>query len=204
LLVAVTYVWIPPQRRLNLVWRDRRTEQIRAMEWNPFLTLLGPLFVLPFLLAILLSVGPLALGISRSATAMPITAFLGHVAAWLSAWGLCVLAGVWAYHAHVLRRNDPESPAPTRLHITGAEREGDLERVERVLRQRHWRALLHPAPPDPTDVQIELVDHARAPGADRGAALRVSRTALDIPEFHDVLARRDTTCTRFAARSAWT
>jgi hypothetical protein len=191
LLVAVTYVWIPPQRRLNLVWRDRRTEQIRAMEWNPFLTLLGPLFVLPFLLAILLSVGPLALGISRSATAMPITAFLGHVAAWLSAWGLCVLAGVWAYHAHVLRRNDPESPAPTRLHITGAEREGDLERVERVLRQRHWRALLHPAPPDPTDVQIELVDHARAPGADRGAALRVSRTALDIPEFHDVLARRD-------------
>lgn len=219
---VIGMVWIPPRPELALLWRSRSADTMRSLSWSSFSSLIAFFGFLPFLLLALLSVGPAALGMTAGPSVTPISAGMGNVLAWLSAWGMAVFSWTWFLQVRLWFRRDPAAPAPTTLHLTGAGRD-DQARVREQALARGWQVRFAPGPPERTDVQLVVEDVAPSAGAGTSATrgnphvgapaghtagqndaleattlegrsappLRVRASALEIPEFYEVVARRD-------------
>jgi len=153
-IVGVLAALLLPRRpRLPLLWRAGRSPEIRAIDVKPLLALQFLGLALALLLLVLLTRGA---WLHRSAdlSAMPLTALLGVVLAWLTAAGVTVMAWRVARILVLERRHDPARPVTPAVHVAG-----DLAPDAREdLRQRlAARGLaLRDGPRRPLDVPLRI------------------------------------------------
>ncbi len=192
LVVGLLAPWIPPRRRLTLLWRDRRTSEVFSMQWPIHLSLVDGIVVMPFLCIALLGLGPLSLG-GEAFQTLPITRGLGHVSAWLAAAGLSFMTTLYFIQGWSLRRHDPAMPAPTSIYVTNEVDQATREQIGAIARQAKWRVRFAPEAARPFDVGIEVVPPP-TPRIDFGRPrwpLPISCEALELPELQHLLRRRD-------------
>lgn len=184
-------MWWSQTPSVTLLWRRRGGEAVRSLEWRSYETCCALIVAVSFFDLLLLSLGGAAIGIApRDGEVMWVTTKLGAVAAWLGGMALTsgsIFATGWLAGQ---RRRDPAQPCPTSIHVRGAG--GDLGAVSQVFRRLGWTARCSPSAPDASDVCVELHDSPlpRSEGRARWP-LPISRKSIEVPELHQLLARRD-------------
>lgn len=188
LSLFLSTMWRQSTPSVTLLWRGRRAQGIRAMEWRDYETACATIVAIAFLDLLLISLGGAAIGLGElDRSTMPVTTTLGSLAAWLGGAALTAGGGFATGWISTQRKRDPSRPCPTTLHIRGEV--GDRGRLTEFVTALGWRASFATAVPAQHAVPIEIVDSM--PPLRGRWPMPVSIKGLDMPELQQVLARRD-------------
>jgi hypothetical protein len=190
LLINIVTTTIPANHDVQFIWRPRQSIKVRAMPWMHWIVCEFTLITLVVFDLVLTSCGPRVLmGELAGRSAMPATAMLGTILAWMAP-GL-LTAMVW--QSVMGRWRDPARRSRPIIHVGGTVLTSEvMKSLHQMFRVHNWRAVFAPADPDSCAVQIELVDPAQSQALefDPTWPLKVSLRDLGDPRVHDRLLRR--------------
>ncbi|MBY0455845.1 MAG: hypothetical protein K2V38_00760, partial [Gemmataceae bacterium] len=170
-----------------LLWRGRGAAPVCAV---PLRRVVAAMVGLAALVAgdVLLTACAGRLLTARPPEAMPLTAFLGSLAAWFLP-GLLAVVGLKLLAA---RQTDPARRTPPALHVSGAD-PSDIQEAAAVGRGWGWQVRTAPAARDPQHVGIEVVGEAGSEALEFNPVwpLKVSLADLARRVVKERLARRD-------------
>lgn len=168
-----------------VLWRAGAGRPVYAVPLRRLLAVTGGLLALVLFDVLLTACGGRLAG-PAAADAMPVTALLGAIAAWVVP-GFVLVGGAWLLAA---RRHDPARRSPPTASLGGLDRAA-RGRAARVVRGWGWRA--RAGGPDPGAVGVELVEPGRseADEFDPRWPLRVSEADLAGGAVRSRLDRRD-------------
>jgi hypothetical protein len=171
-----------------LLWRSGIDKPVCAVPVRRALAVIVGLMALVAFDVLLTACGGRLFDAPRPDDAMPWTALLGTVAAWFMPGLLVVVLGK-LYTAH---RNDPARRTPPTLHICGANGSA-VDRAAAVARRWGWTVRREPAPREPGQVPVEIVEPAQSEALefDPHWPLKVSVADLEAGAVKDRLDRRD-------------
>ena len=171
-----------------LLWRPTPESPVYAVPLHRALAVIIGLAALFSLALLLTACGGRLFDSGRPDDAMPVTALLGAVAAWLMP-GLVLVAVMKLWLA---RRSDPARRTPPTLHIAGTDRLA-VRRAAQLVRRWGWRVRTAPAAREPGHVGIELVDpaHSEATEFNPHWPLKASIADLEMTTVKERLDRRD-------------
>ena len=192
ILVGSGLPWLPPRRRLDCLWRPRTATRVRSIGWRTYVTA-ESLALLPVpLVLVLFALGSEAVGLPDDAST-PISTALGRVAAWVCGCGLMVCYLLYGGLTYLARWHDPERPAPTVVHLSGAGGRAVASGVRLRLKRRGWGVRFAPARPRRADVRVHISGPEDTPteAPEQKPAFTVAASELDDPRLLARIARRD-------------
>ena len=171
-----------------LLWRSRADTPVYAVPFRRALAAIVGLTALFAFDVLLTACGGRLFDAPRGDDTMPLTALLGTVTAWLLPGLLCVVL----VKLHGARSGDPARRTPPTLHVAGANASA-VRQAAIVARRWGWSVRTAPAPREPGQVGIEVVDAAcsEATEFDPRWPLKVSVADLEAGAVKERLARRD-------------
>jgi hypothetical protein len=171
-----------------LLWRSAAQEPVYAVPLRRVLAVVAGLTALVAFDVLLTACGGRLFAPPRADDAMPLTALLGTVAAWMLP-GLLVVVSAKLCSA---RAGDPARRTRPTLHISGAGVPA-VRRAVRAARGWGWGVRRAPAPREASHVGIEVVEPARSEATefDPRWPLKVSAEDLEAGSVKERLARRD-------------
>ncbi len=171
-----------------LLWRSAPEKPVYAVPLRRALTVIIGLAALLTFDILLTACGGRLFGLPRADDAMPLTALLGTVAAWLMPGLLAVVLA----KLHTARRGDPARRTPPALHVSGADAPA-ARRAAVVARRWGWTVHTAPAPRESGQVAVEVVEPARSEATefDPRWPLKVSAADLEAGPVKERLDRRD-------------
>jgi hypothetical protein len=171
-----------------LLWRSAVDRPVYAVPLRRALAIILGLTALVAFDVLLTACGGRLFDEPRPDDAMPLTALVGTVAAWMIP-GLLAVVLVKLYSA---RSSDPARRTPPTLHVSGAD-PVDVWRARRAARAWGWLVHRVPLPREASHVAIELVAPARSEATefDPRWPLKVSAADLEDGPVKERLARRD-------------
>jgi hypothetical protein len=171
-----------------LLWRSAAQKPVFAVPLHRVLAVVVGLTALVAFDVLLTACGGRLFTPPRADDAMPLTALLGTVAAWMLP-GLLVVVAVKLYAA---RSGDPARRTLPTLHISGAGAPA-VRRAVRVARGWGWAVRSAPVPREASHVGIELVEPAQSEATefDPRWPLKVSAADLEAGPVKERLTRRD-------------
>jgi hypothetical protein len=171
-----------------LLWRSEADKPVFAVPLRRALAVIVGLTALVAFDILLTSCGGRLFDLPRPDDAMPLTALLGTVAAWLMPGLLCVVL-VKLHSAH---RGDPARRTPPTLHVAAASA-ADGRRAAAIARRWGWSVRRAPAAREPGQVAVEVVDPAQSEATefDPRWPLKVSVADLEAGPVKGRLDRRD-------------
>ncbi len=191
-LVVAVVAWVTYLPHGNdgaaLLWRSAPEKPVYAVPLRRALTVVIGLTALLAFDVLLTACGGRLFEAPRSDDAMPLTALLGTVAAWLIP-GLLAVVLAKLYSA---RRADPAPRTPPTLHISGADTSA-TQRAAAIARRWGWSVYRAPTPREPGQVAVEVVEPARSEATefDPRWPLKVSVADLEAGPVKSRLDRRD-------------
>ncbi len=186
LAVNLATIAIPANPDVKFIWRLRLGSQVHCLSWGRWVTCEFTLLTLGLVNLVLTTWASLALlGDAAAAEAMPITTTFGQILAWLAPGAVC---GIVAQTV-ISRWRDPARPCQPVVHIGGERAQEQRAALEQIFAGHGWQVRVAPAPPQPTDVRVELADTP----ADASASwpLRATLAELGLRDTIARLARRD-------------
>lgn len=190
LVASLVAVAAPGAPELLLVWERRGGGPVSATPWNRVVGCVAVLAAAGLSILVLVAVGD-RFGVQGTST-MPVTTFLGGVAAWSGALAYAVWAWCFPLKTFVHRFRDPARPFPIRVWML-ASTMVDRARLE-VLRAAGFDVRCTSGPARRRDgVSIELDDDALRPDHQGHHELPVSRRIrihpddLLHPDVHDAI-----------------
>jgi hypothetical protein len=171
-----------------LLWRSAVDKPVYAVPLRRALSVVVGLTALVAFDVLLTACGGRLFEIHRADDAMPLTALLGTVAAWMMP-GLLIVVVVKLYSA---RNGDPARRTAPTLHISGTD-PTDVRRAELIARRWGWSVRCAPARRESSHVGIEVVEQARSEATefDPQWPLKVSAADLEDGPVRERLTRRD-------------
>jgi hypothetical protein len=171
-----------------LLWRSSPDRPVCAVPLRRALAVVIGLIALVAFDVLLTACGGRLFTAPRPDDAMPWTALIGTVAAWMMP-GLLAVVLVKLYSAH---RNDPARRTLPTLHVSGADAVA-VNRAAALARGWGWTVRRDPDPRAPGEVPIEIVTPERSEAIefDPHWPLRVSATDLENQAVKERLDRRD-------------
>jgi len=207
--------WLPPHRHLDCLWRARSGGRIRSIGWRTYVSAESLAMLLVPLVLVVLALGSEAVGLPDDAST-PVSTALGSVAAWVCGCGLIVCYALYGGLTYLARWHDPERPAPTVVHFSGAGAREVPGSIRERLERRGWKLRFAPARPRRTDVCVHVSGPGESPAetpetsevsktsevlkvlkgshplpAGRKPAFRVAASELEDPRLLARIARRD-------------
>jgi hypothetical protein len=172
-----------------LLWRAAPEKPVFAVPLRRVLAaVLGLVALLAFDVLLTACGGRLFDTAARGDDAMPLTALLGTVAAWMMP-GLLAVVLVKLFAA---RHGDPARRTPPTLHVSGANAP-DVRKAAQVAKGWGWAVRRAPAAREAGQVGVEVVEPARSEAAefDPRWPLKVSAADLEAGAVKERLDRRD-------------
>ncbi|MBN9117870.1 MAG: hypothetical protein J0I06_01655 [Planctomycetes bacterium] len=171
-----------------LLWRAAADKPVCAVPLRRALAVIVGLTALVAFDVLLTACGGRLFAPPRADDAMPWTALLGTVAAWMMP-GLFAVVLVKLYSAH---HGDPARRTPPTLHVTGADPH-EVHQAVLLARRWGWAVRRAPAPREPGQVPVEVVPAARSEATefDPRWPLKVSVPDLEAGAVKERLDRRD-------------
>ena len=171
-----------------ILWRVSAEKPVYAVPIRRTLAIVGGLLALLAFDLLLTACGGRLFTSPRTDDAMPLTALLGTVAAWLMP-GLLAVTLMKLVGAH---RSDPARRTLPTLHVAGADASA-VRHAARVARRWGWAVQTAPAPRTPAHVGIEIVDAAQSEATefDPRWPLKVSVADLEAGAVKERFDRRD-------------
>jgi hypothetical protein len=171
-----------------LLWRAGPGQPVYAIPLHRVLALVAGLSGLLIFDILLTACGGRLHGAQVGEEAMPVTALLGALAAWVVP-GLLLVALFRLWIAH---RKDPARRSRPVVHVAGGDT-ASRRRAVHVLQSAGWRVYAAPRPRDAGTVGVELVEPVRSEATefDPRWPLCVSEEDLAAPEVRQRLDRRD-------------
>jgi hypothetical protein len=171
-----------------VLWRSGVNQPIYAVPLHRVLAVVTGLVALVIFDLLLTACGGRLFGPPPADDAMPVTALLGAMAAWLLP-GLLIIGGMRLVSAW---RNDPARRTTPVAHVTGGDRPAQAL-AARTIRGWGWKARVAPAGTEGGGIGIELVgaEQSEATEFDPRWPLKVSAEDLASGGVRDRLARRD-------------
>ena len=171
-----------------LLWRSSADKPVNAVPLRRALAIIMGLMALVAFDLLLTACGGRLFDAPRPDEAMPWTALLGTVAAWMMP-GLFAVVLVKLYSAH---RRDPARRTPPTLHVSGANAP-EVTQAVLLARQWGWTVRRAPEPREPGQVPIEVVPPAQSEAIefDPRWPLKVSVADLENGPVKERLDRRD-------------
>lgn len=171
-----------------LLWRAGPGQPVYAVPIHRVLAIVAGLSALLLFDILMTASGGRTYGARIGEEAMPVTATLGAIAAWVVP-GLLAVA---LFRLWVARRKDPARRSSPQIHVAG----GDAAARRRAVRQLQaggWKVSAAPTPREPGTVGVELVEPARSEATefDPRWPLKMSEADLANPEVRRRLDRRD-------------
>jgi hypothetical protein len=193
-LVVAVVAWITYLPHGNdgaaLLWRSAPEKPVYAVPLRRALTVIIGLAALLAFDVLLTACGGRLFNANASHNddAMPLTALLGTVAAWLMP-GLLAVVLVKLYSA---RKGDPARRTLPTLHVSGADTTAVRKSVQ-VAKRWSWTVRRTPAQREPGQVAVEVVEPARSEATefDPHWPLKVSVADLEAGAVKERLDRRD-------------
>ncbi len=177
-----------------LLWRSSPEKPVYAVPLRRALAaIVGLTALLAFNVLLTACGGRLFNAAPRNDDAMPLTALLGTVAAWLMP-GLIAVVLVKLYSA---RRGDPARRTPPTLHASGTDTTA-VRKAAQIAKRWGWNVRRAPVPREPGQVAVEVVEPARSEATefDPRWPLKVSVADLEAGPVKERLDRRDEIKTR--------
>jgi hypothetical protein len=171
-----------------LLWRSTPDKPVFAVPLRRAVAVIIGLLALAAFAILMTACGGRLFDAPRADDAMPLTALLGTVAAWMIP-GLLVVVLVKLIAA---RRSDPARRTPPTLHIAGANASA-VAAAARIARRWGWSVRRAPAAREATNVGIEIVEPAKSDATefDPQWPLKVSVVDLEAGAVKERLDRRD-------------
>lgn len=191
-LVVAAVAWLAYLPRgtdgAALLWRGSAEKPVFAVPVRRVLAAVTGLTALLAFDVFLTACGGRLFEAPRPDDAMPFTALLGTVTAWL----MPGLLGVVLVKLYSARTNDPARRTPPTLHIAGEDVAAVREAAKRA-RVWGWSVRLAPAAREPGHVGIELVEEAKSEATEFNPhwPLKVSTADLALQTVRERLERRD-------------
>ncbi len=191
-LVVAAVAWVAYLPKGNdgaaLLWRSSADKPVYAVPLRRVLAVIVGLTALLAFDVLLTSCGGRLFAPPRGDDTMPVTALLGTVTAWLMPVLLCVLL-VKLFGA---RSGDPARRTPPTLHVSGADANA-VRQAARIARKWGWSVRAVPAPREPGQVRIEVVEPACSEATEFNPRwpLKVSLADLQTGVVKERLDRRD-------------
>jgi hypothetical protein len=190
LAVNIFTTTLPANNEVQFIWRPRQSIQVRAMPWMHWIVCEFTLITLAVFDLVLTACGSRILtGDAISRSAMPATAMLGTVLAWMAPGLLAAM--VW--QSVMGRRRDPARRCKPIVHVSGPFlTPAIMKNVQKLFRERDWRVEFATAKADSCAVPVELVEASKSQARefDPGWPLKISLDDLDEPGVLERLARR--------------
>ncbi|HMF19235.1 MAG TPA: hypothetical protein VKE98_18640, partial [Gemmataceae bacterium] len=190
LSVNILTTTLPANNQVQFIWRPRQSVKVRAMPWMHWIVCEFTLITLAVFDLVLTACGSRILtGDALGRSAMPATAMLGTVLAWMAPGLLAAM--VW--QSVMGRWRDPARRCKPIVHVGGALLAPALiKNVQKLFQERNWRVEIAPAEPDSCAVPIELVEasQSQAREFDPGWPLKVSMNDLTDPQVLERMMRR--------------
>jgi hypothetical protein len=187
LLVNLATIAIPSNPDVKFIWRLHAGGQVYCLTWGRWVTCEFTLLTLGVVNLALTACAGVALGHDAATSeTMRITTLFGQAVTWLAPGALCALVG----QTVAGRLRDPARSGRPTVHIAGHPTQPQRDELKALFAQRGWEVRLAPAPPQPGNVRVKLID---ADPADRPDAwpLPVRLADLHQPAVLERLQRRD-------------
>ncbi|MBP3957649.1 hypothetical protein J8F10_20560 [Gemmata sp. G18] len=191
-LVVAVVAWVaylpPGNDGAALLWRAATDRPVFAVPLRRALAVIVGLTALLAFDILLTACGGRLFDVPRSDDTMPLTALLGTVTAWLLPGVLCVLGAKLSG----ARSGDPARRTPPTLHVSGAD-STTVRRAVQIARAWGWFVRAAPAPREPGQVGIEVVEADASEAAEFNPhwPLKVSLADLELRAVKERLDRRD-------------
>ncbi len=191
-LVVAVVAWLAYLPRTTdgaaLLWRSATDQPVFAVPLRRALAVIVGLTALLAFDVLLTACGGRLFDVPRHDDAMPLTALLGTVTAWL----LPGVMGVLGVKLISARSSDPARRTPPTLHVSGAD-EGLIRQAVRIARRWAWFVRATPAPRAAGQVGIEIVgpEASEATEFNPRWPLKVCLTDLGLRAVKERLDRRD-------------
>jgi hypothetical protein len=155
-LILAAYLlvcWLPTRGDVRFLWRPYGTIRVRSLPWGAWVTWEFLLITLAIFALVLTALGDRIAGTGLGPEAMPVTALLGLILAWLAPGALTALL----IHITLGRWRDPARPARPLAHVAGAIA-GRRIALRRLFYRQGWAVRFGPAVPGGNDVEVILVE----------------------------------------------
>jgi hypothetical protein len=188
-LVNVLTMTLPANTDVQFLWRPRGSIKVRAIPWTHWIGCEFALITLVVFNLVVTACGSrVFLSAAEVRSAMPVTALLGTLLAWLAPG----LMGALVWHAVMGRWRDPARKCRLQAHFVNSPAVELQKQLRSAFGSRGWAIEFAPLPADACSVPLELVEASQSQARELDPAwpLKLSMHDLSSDELFERLARR--------------